>query len=291
MKRKDFIKQAGLAALSTYFMDLKSFGKTLNDEKPTDRMPMVFIGHGNPMYAISENIYKKAWVDLGKTISKPKAVLCISAHWLTKGTFVHVAEKPKTIHDFGGFPQSLFDVQYPAPGSPEFAKLTKETVKSVEIGEDKDWGLDHGAWSVLKNIYPLADIPVFQMSLDYTKPLQYHFNLAKELQSLRTKGVLIVGSGNIVHNLGMLSMQPNASTFDWAIEFDTFVKNQIDLGDTTPLIALEKKAALTNLAHPTLDHYLPLIYNMGLRDAKDAHSYFNDSFDMGSISMRSVLFK
>lgn len=291
MKRKDFIQQLGLAALSTYFMDLKAFGKILTDEKPSERMPMVFIGHGNPMYAISDNIYKKAWVDLGKTISKPKAVLCISAHWLTKGTFVHVAEKPKTIHDFGGFPQALFDVQYPAPGSPAFAQLTKETVKSVAIEEDKAWGLDHGAWSVLRNIYPLADIPVFQMSLDYSKPLQYHYNLAKELQSLRTKGVLIVGSGNIVHNLGKLKMEEKPTVFDWALEFDNLVKTQIDLNDVTPLIQLEKKAALTNLAHPTLDHYLPLIYNLGLRDVKDMHTYFNDSFDMGSISMRSVLFK
>lgn len=272
-------------------MNVNEFGNLVSKEANTEKMPLLFIGHGNPMYAISENKYKKAWEDMGRNLVRPKAILCISAHWLTNnGTAVTMVDKPKTIHDFGGFPQELFDVEYPAPGAKDFAKLTIETVKSIQVHEDDEWGLDHGAWSVLKNMYPNADVPVFQMSIDYVKSPLYHYNLAKELANLRRKGVLIISSGNVVHNLGMVQWDANAKPFDWAVEFDELVKKSIEDNNPTPLIEYQKLGKLATMAHPTNDHYLPLMYTLGLRDPKDEFQFFNDSLDMGSMSMRSVLF-
>lgn len=267
--------------------DLNNFTETFGT---TEQMPVLFVGHGNPMNAITDNPYSKSWQELGRKLAVPKAVLCISAHWLTNGTAVTMTDKPKTIHDFGGFPDELFAVQYPSPGAVDYAKMAISSVASTKVHEDFEWGLDHGAWSVLKNMYPKADIPVFQMSIDYGKSPEYHYNLAKELAVLRTKGVLIVASGNVVHNLGMISFGDSGKKFDWAIEFDELVKKSIEDNNPKPLLEYQKLGKIATLAHPTNDHYLPLMYALGLRNKTDKFSFFNTTFDLGSISMRSVIF-
>jgi 4,5-DOPA dioxygenase extradiol len=255
----------------------------------SERMPVAFIGHGNPMNAIEDNAYSKSWKSLGTKLPKPKAILCVSAHWETSGTYVTAMEKPKTIHDFGGFPQALFDAQYPAPGSPEVAKETAKEVKKTNVGLDDKWGLDHGTWSVLLPMYPKADIPVLQLSLDYTKPPQYHYELAKELSKLRERGVLIIGSGNIVHNLRM--MKWNGGNYDWAEEFDAVAKKHIASGDHKPLIEYEKLGNAAKLSIPTNEHYLPMLYILGLTAKNESPTFFNESVDLGSVSMRSFVVK
>jgi 4,5-DOPA dioxygenase extradiol len=271
-------------------MNTNKFKNSIGGNTETDKMPVLFVGHGNPMYAISDNKYSKVWREMGKKLVKPKAILCVSAHWLTKGTYVTMMENPKTIHDFYGFPEELFRVDYPAPGAMKFAEETIEKINYTKVEEDYEWGLDHGAWSVLMNIYPMADIPVYQMSVDFSKKTEYHFNLAKELSFLRKKGVLIIGSGNVVHNLRMVKWKENSSPFDWAIEFDEIVKKCIEEDNPRTLIEYEKLGELARLAHPTNDHYLPLMYTLGLREKSDKMEFFNDSVDMGSMSMRSVIF-
>jgi 4,5-DOPA dioxygenase extradiol len=271
-------------------MKLNELNKITESFGLSDRMPVLFVGHGNPMNAITENRYRDSWLALGKKLPQPKAVLCVSAHWLTNGTHVTMSPKPATIHDFGGFPDELFKVQYPAPGSPEYAKITIGSVHSVKIHEDNEWGLDHGAWSVLMNMYPQANIPVFQLSIDYGKPAVYHYNLAKELSALREKGVLIVASGNVVHNLGQVSWDNSERKYDWAVEFDALVRKSIEDRNDEALTGYEKLGTLARMAHPTNDHYLPLMYAIGLRNKADNFSFFNDTFDLGSVSMRSVIF-
>ena len=256
----------------------------------TDKMPVLFVGHGNPMNAITDNIYSQNWQSIGEQLPQPNAILCISAHWLTKGTAVTMMERPKTIHDFAGFPDELFAVQYPALGAVDYARMALSEIKSTTVQEDFSWGLDHGAWSILKKMYPQANIPVFQLSIDIAKPPVYHFNLTKELYKLRKQGVLILASGNIVHNLGILSWDGKVKAFDWAIEFDNFVKQHILDNNPLPLIDYQKLGALATLAHPSNEHYLPLLYALGLRDKTDTVQFFNDAFDLGSLSMRSVLF-
>jgi len=259
--------------------------------KHTDKMPVFFLGHGSPMNAIEENEFTAGWRNAGKTIPKPNAILCISAHWETKGTFVTVMEQPRTIHDFGGFPQELFNVQYPAPGSPELAKEVRETVKKTEVGSDEKWGLDHGCWSVVKHLYPDADVPVVQMSLDYYQPAQYHYDLAKELSQLRNKGILIVGSGNIVHNLRMVAwdkLEKPGFGYDWAIEANDKVKDLILSGDHKPLINYKSQGEAFNLAIPTPEHYLPMLYALALKEENEEVSLFNDKEVGGSLSMTSV---
>lgn len=271
-------------------MNIKDFTTAIGDTTKTEKMPVLFIGHGNPMNAITDNLYSRGWAEMGAKLTQPKAILCISAHWLTRGTAVTMAPKPRTIHDFGGFPQELYEVQYPAPGAVDYAKLAIANIQSTKVHEDVEWGLDHGAWSVLKNMYPLADIPVFQLSIDYAKPPQYHFNLAKELAFLRTRGVIIIGSGNAVHNLTKMRFGENQKPYDWALEFDALVKKSIEENNTTPLLEYQKLGELATLAHPTNDHYLPLLYALGLRDKADNFQFFNSTFDLGSVSMRSVVF-
>lgn len=266
---------------------LNSFVKDFSTEKFSDAiMPVLFVGHGNPMNAIEKNEYHKKWNELGSSLPAPRAILVISAHWLTRGTKVTAMERPKTIHDFGGFPDELFAQQYPAKGSPEFAKEVQKLVTKTKVQSDLEWGLDHGTWSVLLPMYPKADIPVFQLSIDHTQPPQYHYELAKELAALRKKGVLIIGSGNIVHNLGMVDWGGKA--YDWAIEFDQKIKTFMDKGDHTSIINYDKLGTIAKYAVPTNEHYLPLLYSLALQDKKDALSYFNDKCEMGSISMRSV---
>ncbi len=284
MKRKDFIQ----LTFSTLAMATLSSFKKITDELETtgSKMPVLFVGHGNPMNAIESNEFSASWRETGKTLPLPKAILCVSAHWQTQGTKVTAMEKPKTIHDFYGFPQELFDKQYPAPGSPSFAKETQQVVKKTSVELDYEWGLDHGCWSVLSGLFPNADVPVYQLSLDYTKPPEYHYNLSNELFALREKGVLIIGSGNIVHNLGM--MQWNNSAFDWAKEFDELIKKCILSGDHQSVIHYEKFGAAAKLAVPTNEHYLPLLYSLALQDKKDSLSFFAEKTVMGSVSMRSL---
>jgi 4,5-DOPA dioxygenase extradiol len=270
-------------------MKLHEFGNLTDTYAATEKMPLLFVGHGNPMLAITDNIFKQGWQELGRRLPHPKAILCISAHWLTRGTFVTMAEQPRTIHDFGGFPQELYDQQYPAPGAVDYARMTIEQVKKVAVHEDFEWGLDHGAWCVLKPMFPEGDIPIYQLSIDATKPPRYHYELAKELAFLRSKGVLIVASGNIVHNLRMMRMQGEA--YDWAVEFDTIVKQRLEAHDDDALVDYEQFGRAARLAIPTNDHYLPLLYALGLRDERDELAFFNDTFDLGSLSMRSVILK
>ncbi len=289
MDRKTFLKYLALIPLTSTAMDIKEFGKTFQNNSETEKMPVLFVGHGSPMNAIVKNEYSIGWGKIGAKLGTPKAILCISAHWLSNGTYVSVTDHPKTIHDFGGFPDELFKQQYPAPGAKEFAKSTIDTVKSISIKEDSEWGLDHGAWSVLMNMYPKANVPIFQMSIDYSKPPEYHFNLAKELAFLREKGVLIIGSGNVVHNLRMIKWEGNPKPFDWAIEFDSLVQKSIEDNNPKPLLDYQKLGSLATIAHPSNDHYLPLMYTLGLRNPKDKFEFFNTGFDMGSISMRSLI--
>jgi 4,5-DOPA dioxygenase extradiol len=288
MERNRFLKIGTSAILTSFVMKLQSL-KAWADEQPhTDIMPALFVGHGNPMNAIMLNEFHKRWQRMGEELPRPKAILMVSAHWLTNGTFVTAMEHPKTIHDFGGFPKALFDQQYPAPGSPDLAKETMSLIKSASVKDDHQWGLDHGTWSVLLPMYPKADIPVVQLSIDYGKPPQYHYELAKELKELRKKGVLIVGSGNIVHNLGMVDFE-NKTRYDWAYEFDEKIAGFINKGDHKAVIEYDKLGTVARMAVPTNDHYLPLLYTLGLQDNKDSVHYFNDTMDAGSVSMRSIL--
>lgn len=262
------------------------------DLKETDgKMPVLFIGHGSPMNGIEDNAFSKTWAKLGAEIPKPKAVLVVSAHWLTNGTHITAMEAPKTIHDFGGFPQALFDVQYPAPGNPELALETSKLITSTSVGLDHDWGLDHGTWTVVRHMYPNADIPVLQLSIDYSKPPQYHYDLAKELAALRKKGVLIIGSGNMVHNLRMVAwdkLNEPEFGYDWAQEINQVFKEKIVAGDVQSLIQYERLGSAAKLAIPTPDHYYPLLYTLGLQDKTDAIDFFNDKAVGGSLTMTSV---
>ncbi len=257
----------------------------------TEKMPVLFLGHGSPMNAIEENQFVAGFRNLAKSLPQPNAILCISAHWFTKGTKVTAMEMPRTIHDFGGFPQALFDVQYPAIGSPELAEITKDLLLPAAVELDEHWGLDHGAWSVIKHLYPKANVPVIQLSIDYTKSGQYHFDLARKLSALRTKGILIVGSGNIVHNLGLVDFRnfdKDNYGYDWAIEAKETVNKHLLDGNFQPLIDFEKQSKAFQLAIPTSEHYLPLIYTLGLKGKSEELSLFNDKLLAGSLSMTSV---
>lgn len=256
----------------------------------SDTMPSFFLGHGSPMNAIEENEFVDGLRDLAKTIPKPKAILCISAHWVTDGTFVTAMEKPPTIHDFGGFPKALFDVQYPAPGSPELAKLVQSVVKSQNVKLDYEWGLDHGAWSVIKHIYPKADVPVVQLSMDYKGSPEQHFQLAKEIAPLRNKGILIIASGNIVHNLRMVAWDRlnEVYGFDWALEVNQKIKDWISKEDYQSLIQIRNHGKEFEWAIPTAEHYLPLLYTLGTKLNSDTVSFFNDKPVAGALTMTSV---
>jgi 4,5-DOPA dioxygenase extradiol len=291
MDRKKFIKSLSLLGLAgiTYKMD--ALNQLSLSPESVAKMPVLFLGHGSPMNAIEENEFVRGFREIGKTIPKPVAVLCVSAHWETQGTFVTAMEKPKTIHDFGGFPRELYEVQYPAPGSPELAEETRHLVKKNEVGLDQKWGLDHGCWSVVKHLYPEADVPVIQMSLDYGKDARYHYDLAKEIASLRNKGVLIVGSGNMVHNLRLVAwdrLNDDNYGYDWALEASSKMKEYILSGDHRQLIDYKSQGKAFELAVPTPDHYLPLLYALALKDDDEEVSLFNDKAVGGSLTMTSV---
>ena len=291
MNRSKFLQIMGGSTVS--LSTLTSLDFLLNTLSETaQKMPVLFVGHGSPMNAIEENEFTLYWKKLAAEIEKPKAVLCISAHWLTRGTFVTAMNHPKTIHDFGGFPQALFDVNYPAPGNPELAEETAKLITATSVGLDHEWGLDHGTWSIVKNMYPNAEIPVLQLSIDYSQSAQYHYDLAKQLGALRKKGVLIIGSGNMVHNLGLVAWDKlnESFGFDWAIEMNTIFKKKIEENDHTALIQYEKLSSAAKLAVPTPDHYYPLIYTLGLKEQKDSIYFFNDKPVAGSLTMTSVKF-
>ena len=253
-------------------------------------MPVLFLGHGSPMNAIEENEFVEGWRTIGKTIPKPAAVLCISAHWETRGTFVTGMEKPKTIHDFGGFPDELYEVQYPAPGNPDLAREIATLVTMTRIELDYRWGLDHGCWSVLKHFYPDAGIPVVQMSIDYNLNAQQHYDLAKELRILRENGILVVGSGNMVHNLRMFAWNKLNEDYgyDWALEASEKMKKYILTGDHQQLINYKSQGRVFDQAIPTSEHYLPLLYSLALQEKDDGVTIFNDKPVGGSLTMTSV---
>jgi len=268
----------------TTLSDLEKLARNLPGAE--NKMPVLFVGHGSPMNAIEANEFSREWMEVGKQLPKPRAIICISAHWETRGTYVTAMEHPKTIHDFGGFPQELFDVQYPAPGSPETAQQAKETVNSALVGLDNAWGLDHGCWSVAKNMFPKADIPIIQLSLDYTKNAQWHYDLAKELAVLRDKGILILGSGNMVHNLRLINWNDFYAKMDWAEQANEEFKKFIENNDTKSLIGYERLGKEAALAIPTPEHYLPMLYALSMKDEKEPLNFFNDK-TMGPISMTS----
>lgn len=256
-------------------------------------MPVLFIGHGSPMNGIEDNEFSRRWEKLGKEIPEPAAVLVVSAHWLTRGTHITAMGNPRTIHDFGGFPKALFEVQYTAPGNPELARETQTMIHSTSVELDHDWGLDHGAWTVVRRMYPDARIPVLQLSIDYGKPAAYHYELGKELKALRKKGVLIIGSGNMVHNLRMIdwaNMHTDNFGFDWAIEMSHLFKDKINAGDHAALIDYLRLSPSAKLAVPTPDHYYPLMYTLALQEPDEQPVIFNDKLVAGSLNMTSVKF-
>jgi len=291
MNRRSFLGSAILFPFALKAMNYSEINQLITFGENTSRMPVLFVGHGSPMNAIEENEFVEGWRNIGKSIPRPKAILVVSAHWETKGTFVTALAKPPTIHDFGGFPKALYDVQYPAPGSPELANETKRIITKTTVGLDEKWGLDHGAWSVIRRIYPEADVPVIEMSMDYSQGPQYHYELGKQLAALRNKGVLIIGSGNLVHNLRMVAWdkinEPEYG-FDWAIQANDKFKQLIQSGNHKELINYTSLGREVQLAVPTPDHYLPLLYTLALKEENEAVSFFNDKPVMGSLTMTSV---
>jgi 4,5-DOPA dioxygenase extradiol len=269
-------------------MELSELKKITDNFKNTGKMPALFIGHGNPMNALYDNPFTRNLKSLGESLNeiKPNAILVVSAHWLTHGTYVAVTPKPQTIHDFGGFPEELFNQQYPAPGAPDLALETKQLITSVIVQEDRRWGLDHGAWTVLKHMFPEANIPVFELSIDYSKPPLYHYNLAVELKSLRKKGVLIIGSGNLVHNLYKVNFSDHAKPFDWAVEFDEVVKTKLISKQYDDLMNYKLIGASALLSIPTNDHYLPVFYTLGVTDKDEELKFTYEEIQNASISMR-----
>lgn len=291
MKRKQFIK-AAMASLPVTItgMNLQALHKITESLENTPRMPVLFLGHGSPMNAIDENEFVQGFRKVSSEIERPKAIVVVSAHWETSGTRVTAIEQPPTIHDFGGFPKALYEMQYPAPGMPELAQEVKQMANSTEVHLDYKWGLDHGAWTVIMHMYPDASVPVIQLSLDYNKSPREHYTLAKELNKLRKKGILIVGSGNLVHNLRMVhwgKLNENYG-FDWALEANNKMKELILNGNHRELINYSKLGKAFSLAVPTPEHYLPLLYALALQDKKDKISIFNDEPVGGSLTMTSV---
>lgn len=255
----------------------------------SQRMPAIFLGHGSPMNALEQNPYTDAWRKLGESLPKPKAIFAVSAHWYIRGTAVTAMSAPKTIHDFGGFPQALFDMRYPAPGDPALAKRVRSLLSPLSVDLDESWGLDHGTWSVLVHLYPDADIPVVQLSIDASQSAQFHYELGSRLQALRDEGVLILGSGNVVHNLRAINWNSAAPGYDWAVRFSDAVRDHLSRGEHAPLVAYENLGADAQLAIPTPEHYLPLLYVIGAQQPGEAIAFVNDGIQNGSISMLSVV--
>jgi 4,5-DOPA dioxygenase extradiol len=274
----------------------KEMNNLMNFLNNNEIMPVIFVGHGTPMNAMEENRFSRNWRAAGEILPRPSAVLCISAHWETQGTLVTAMAKPRTIHDFGGFPPELYEVQYPAPGSLELAREIKDTLQSIPVGLDTTWGLDHGCWSVLRHMYPAADIPVVQLSLDYSRSAPAHYALAKELASLRRKGVLILGSGNMVHNLGRIVIRSDGPddfnqpfALDWATQADELFKKLINEDRHRELSDYKALGDAVQLAVPTPEHFLPLLYTLALKQENETVHYFNDQPVAGSLTMTSLI--
>ena len=265
----------------------------------TPRMPVLFVGHGSPMNVIEDSPFRREWTRYGAMFGtrwpKPKLILCISAHWITEGWWLTGMAQPKTIHDFGGFPQALFDQQYPAPGAPQWVQQVAQQLHQPSNGQAmgidlQQWGLDHGCWGVLKPMFPEADIPVVQLSIDYHRPIADHFALGQQLRRFRDEGVLILASGNTVHNLrAMQRSAPVNQAFDWTIQFDQWVAAQISAGDNESLVDFQQQGETAQLAHPSYDHYLPLLYAAGAAQADDTVEFFNEGYQLASMAMRSVV--
>ncbi len=304
MQRRVFLKLAVTSGSAPFIMPLVSQAASITTPsatapfaslKKSPRMPVLFVGHGSPMNAIEDNRWRQSWQALGAEFGAkyptPQLILCISAHWLTEGWQLTAMAKPKTIHDFGGFPQALFDQRYPAPGAPATAREISLSIVSPGIALDPhQWGLDHGSWSVLKPMFPAATIPVMQLSMDYTRPASEHTALGQQLAKLRDYGVLIVGSGNIVHNLRAMKRDAEpGQSYSWAAEFDQKIALQIEQKQLAALTGFQSLGQVAQLAHPTYEHYLPLLYAAGATDAKDNARFFNANFQGASISMRSVV--
>lgn len=291
MKRNKFLELFMLAPVAGVLMKQNKMNKESDYNEHTGLMPVLFLGHGSPMNAIEENEFVDGWRNIAKTLPRPDAILCISAHWETRGTHVTAMKKPQTIHDFGGFPEALYRVQYPAPGSPELAAEIQKLVTKTAVGPDEKWGLDHGCWSVVKHLYPEADIPVVQLSMDYYQPARFHYELAGELSPLRKKGILIIGSGNMVHNLRMVEWNKlnEVYGYDWAIEASKKMKEYILNDDHKQLIDYKSHGEAFNLAIPTPDHFLPLLYSLGLKEKHEKVALFNDKPVAGSLTMTSVI--
>lgn len=256
--------------------------------KAGPRMPVLFVGHGSPMNAVEDNPFSRTWVEAGRALPRPRAILSVSAHWESRGSRVTSADSPETIHDFYGFPDELYQQSYPAPGSPALADLVRETAGEGAVRLDEEWGFDHGTWSVLKRLVPEADVPVIQLSLDRAKRPADHYALGRALRPLRDRGILILGSGNVVHNLARIDWQGGA--YDWAEEFDATVRRLVDEGDHEALTAYERLGRAARLSVPTNEHYLPLLYVLGLRDEGEEAKWFAEGVTLGSISMRSARF-
>ena len=291
MNRKQFLQSLGLLAFAGVTLNFKRLNKMIENKNSTFRMPALFVGHGSPMYAIEENEFVQKWRSLGEELPIPKAIIAVSAHWETRGTQVTAMQHPKTIHDFGGFPRELYEVEYPAPGSPELANEAIKTIHGTPVSADEKWGLDHGTWSVIRRIYPKADIPIVQLSLDYHKSPKEHYELSKELAAFRDKGIMIIGSGNIVHNLRQVAWdRPDDEEYghDWAIEANDLVKKLILENNHKALIDYQSLGRAVQLAAPTPDHFLPLLYTLALKHDDEEVSFFNDKAVMGSLTMTSV---
>lgn len=254
---------------------------------PAEKMPVLFVGHGNPMNAITGNPYSGGWEGMARDVPRPEAVLCVSAHWDTHGLFVNTSPEPETIHDFWGFPQELYDVDYPCSGSTKWARETADLVKIATVRTDDNRGLDHGTWAVLKWMYPEADVPVFQISIDTSMPAAFHYELGRELAPLREGGVLIVGSGNMVHNLSVMDMTVGAPPYEWAVEFDSMLKQLISDRDDQKLMTYQELGPTARMSIPTPEHYLPLLVVLGASDPAEPMEYSNESIDLRSVSMTS----
>lgn len=255
----------------------------------TPRMPVLFLGHGNPMNAIRDTAFTRTLGRLGERLPRPRAILCISAHWMTRGTWITHMGKPRTIHDFYGFPDELFAVQYPAPGAPAVAaRIQQASADPVIHPDNSEWGIDHGSWSVLRHMYPAADVPVVQLSLDMTQPAAFHFSLGEKLQRWRDEGILVVGSGNIVHNLRRIRFEDTAAPYDWAIEFDAWVKQRLEERDFSAIVHQARDSAAGQLSIPTPDHWYPFLYALGAANPDEALRFEYEGIDNASVSMRCV---
>jgi 4,5-DOPA dioxygenase extradiol len=290
MDRKKFLLSLATLPLAGAAMKLTDLTRITEPFKPSARMPVLFLGHGSPMNAIEENEFVQGFRKAAAELPRPQAILVVSAHWETRGTLVTAMERPRTIHDFGGFPRALFEVQYPAPGSPELAAEVKRTITSATVGLDHSWGLDHGAWSVVKHLYPNADVPVIQMSIDYSLKPEQHYALAKELAKLRDKGVLIIGSGNMVHNLGLVAWDKlnESYAFDWAVEARARMSQAIISGDHASLVNFHAQGKAFDLAINSGEHFIPLLYTLALQNKDEQATLFNDKPLGGSLTMTSV---